>query len=125
DARSPPGGDGTFRSRVRLGCWRFRGRRVVPPGPDPGRLDHFHPASGPVTPMVTVLRSQSSRHFLRSGPRGSTAPAPEPWGDGERRIGVLVSRVKMRCGPDQSRYAASAITTNRAPRSSLLPVWVN
>jgi hypothetical protein len=29
---------------------------------------------------------------------------------------VLVSRVKMRWGPDQSRYAASAITTNRAPR---------
>jgi len=57
-SRSPPARDGTCRSRVRLGCWRFRGRRVVPPGPDPAGSNHFHPGSGPVTPMLTVLGSK-------------------------------------------------------------------
>ena len=77
--RSPPGGDGICRRRVRLGCWRFRGRRVVPPGPDPGRLDHFHPGGGPVTAMLTVLRSQSSarpRHSPRTAARRTARSRP-------------------------------------------------
>ncbi len=72
-----PARDGSC--RVRLGCWRFRGRRVVPPGPDLGRLDHFHPGSGPVTPMLTVLRSQLSarpRHSPRTAARRTARSRP-------------------------------------------------
>ena len=84
ESRPPAARDGTCRRRVRLGCWRFRGRRVEPAGADPGRLDDFHAGSAHVTPMVTVLWSQSSRHLLRSQHRADQQHRRQNRGNGER-----------------------------------------
>ena len=72
-------------------------------GPDHGRLDPFHPGSGPVTPMVTVLRSQSSRHFLRSQGREDQRPRRQNHRRRRAPNRVLVSRVEdeVRPRPEQ------------------------
>ena len=66
-------------------------------------LDPFHPGSGPVTPMVTVLRSQSSRHLLRPQGRGDQQPRRQNHRRRRAPNRVLVSRVEdeVRPRPEQ------------------------
>ena len=71
----------------------------MPPGPDPGRLDHFSPGSGPVTPMLTVRPGRepvaSHRTSSTTHPRCSAAPAGRIGATGSRRVrrvGIVVEQ---------------------------------